>query len=89
LHTEVASLTIALHRRPVADNMINRHILSHVLHAGRGFESESLCTEQVALGLADLRDVRLSWVGEVAGKDHVRSSDVRPAPDSNVCKRAN
>jgi hypothetical protein len=33
--------------------------------------------------------MRLSWVGEVAGKDNVRTSDVRPAPDSNICKRAN
>jgi hypothetical protein len=33
--------------------------------------------------------MRLSWVGKVAGKDNVRSSDVRSTPDSNVCKRTN
>jgi hypothetical protein len=32
--------------------------------------------------------VRLSWVGEVAGEDNVRTSDVRSTPDSDVCKRA-
>ena len=33
--------------------------------------------------------MRLSWVGEVAGEDDVRSSDVWSAPDSNVCERTN
>jgi hypothetical protein len=32
--------------------------------------------------------VRLSWIGEIAGEDDVRTGDVRPTPDSNICERA-
>jgi hypothetical protein len=33
--------------------------------------------------------VTLFWVSEVAGKDNMRTGDVRSTPDSDVCQEAN
>jgi hypothetical protein len=73
----------------IAVRRIVGEILSYALCADRGFKSEFLRAEQVAPGLTDFRDVRLFWIGAMAGEEDVRTGDVRLTLDSDKCERAN
>jgi hypothetical protein len=71
LHTEVASLTIDLHCRLVADNMINRHIYSALT---AGFSNTTCSLENLELRECPTLESNIyrTWyvvgVAEIVGK---------------------